>query len=90
MLLLLTVRELAFCCAVSGMCSSCSAMSEVNDTAPVEGDLMSNGLPCAAGICAKSCSVDPIIFRGLKSLTFKDTQQSSLLRLAAEGISVSI
>ncbi|KAK1814737.1 hypothetical protein LTR12_010873 [Friedmanniomyces endolithicus] len=30
----------------------------------------------------------PIIFRGLKSLTLKDTQQQSLLRLAAEGISV--
>ncbi|KAJ0416152.1 GTP cyclohydrolase 1 type 2/Nif3 [Aspergillus carlsbadensis] len=30
----------------------------------------------------------PIIFRGLKSLTFKDTQQQSLLRLAQEGISV--
>ncbi|KAL4811130.1 GTP cyclohydrolase 1 type 2/Nif3 [Aspergillus unguis] len=30
----------------------------------------------------------PIIFRGLKSLTFNDTQQQSLLRLAAEGISV--
>ena len=33
---------------------------------------------------------DPIIFRGLKSLTFNDTQQTSLLRLAAEGISVGI
>lgn len=31
---------------------------------------------------------DPIIFRGLKSLTFANSQQSSLLRLAAEGISV--
>ncbi|KAL4977488.1 GTP cyclohydrolase 1 type 2/Nif3 [Aspergillus desertorum] len=30
----------------------------------------------------------PIIFRGLKSLTFKDPQQQTLLRLAAEGISV--
>ncbi|KAK5684188.1 hypothetical protein LTS10_004052 [Elasticomyces elasticus] len=30
----------------------------------------------------------PIIFRGLKSLTLKDSQQQSLLRLAAEGISV--
>ncbi|KJX92734.1 Ng1 interacting factor Nif3 like protein [Zymoseptoria brevis] len=30
----------------------------------------------------------PIIFRGLKSLTLRDTQQQSLLRLAAEGISV--
>jgi putative NIF3 family GTP cyclohydrolase 1 type 2 len=30
----------------------------------------------------------PIIFRGLKSLTFSNTQQQSLLRLAAEGISV--
>ena len=29
-----------------------------------------------------------IIFRGLKSLTFADTQQASLLRLANEGISV--
>jgi hypothetical protein len=32
---------------------------------------------------------DPIIFRGLKSLTLEDTQQQSLLRLASEGISVS-
>jgi import inner membrane translocase subunit TIM54 len=32
--------------------------------------------------------IDPIIFRGLKSLTLQDTQQQSLLRLAAEGISV--
>ncbi|PNS14365.1 Protein NIF3 [Sphaceloma murrayae] len=31
---------------------------------------------------------DPIIFRGLKSLTLGDTQQKTLLRLAAEGISV--
>ena len=30
----------------------------------------------------------PIIFRGLKSLTLNDSQQSSLLRLAAYGISV--
>ncbi|EED17493.1 NGG1 interacting factor Nif3, putative [Talaromyces stipitatus ATCC 10500] len=30
----------------------------------------------------------PIIFRGLKSLTLQDTQQTSLLRLAQEGISV--
>ncbi|KAE8310206.1 FAD binding domain-containing protein [Aspergillus transmontanensis] len=30
----------------------------------------------------------PIIFRGLKSLTFNDPQQQSLLRLAQEGISV--
>ncbi|KAL2828995.1 GTP cyclohydrolase 1 type 2/Nif3 [Aspergillus cavernicola] len=30
----------------------------------------------------------PIIFRGLKSLTFNDPQQRSLLRLAQEGISV--
>lgn len=35
-----------------------------------------------------SSSIDPIIFKGLKSLTFQDTQQQSLLRLAAEGISV--
>jgi hypothetical protein len=33
---------------------------------------------------------DPIIFRGLKSITMNDTQQQSLLRLAAEGISVSL
>ena len=32
--------------------------------------------------------LDPIIFRGLKSLTLADSQQESLLRLAAEGISV--
>ncbi|KAF2773621.1 NIF3 NGG1 interactin-like proteing factor 3-like 1 [Teratosphaeria nubilosa] len=30
----------------------------------------------------------PIIFRGLKSLTLQNSQQQSLLRLAAEGISV--
>ncbi|KAF2274841.1 NGG1p interacting factor 3 [Westerdykella ornata] len=30
----------------------------------------------------------PIIFRGLKSLTFEDTQQQTLLRLASHGISV--
>ncbi|KKK25039.1 NGG1 interacting factor Nif3 [Aspergillus ochraceoroseus] len=30
----------------------------------------------------------PIIFRGLRSLTFNDPQQQSLLRLAQEGISV--
>jgi dinuclear metal center YbgI/SA1388 family protein len=30
----------------------------------------------------------PIIFKGLKSLTMADTQQTSLLRLVAEGISV--
>jgi putative NIF3 family GTP cyclohydrolase 1 type 2 len=33
--------------------------------------------------------IDPIIFRGLKSITMENTQQQSLLRLAAEGISVS-
>lgn len=32
--------------------------------------------------------LDPIIFRGLKSLTLEDTQQRSLLRLAQHGISV--
>ena len=32
--------------------------------------------------------LDPIIFRGLKSLTLDDSQQQSLLRLAQEGISV--
>lgn len=32
--------------------------------------------------------IDPIIFRGLKSITSGNTQQQSLLRLAAEGISV--
>ncbi|KAI9685178.1 MAG: hypothetical protein M1822_004765 [Bathelium mastoideum] len=31
---------------------------------------------------------DPIIFRGLKSITLANSQQQSLLRLAAEGISV--
>lgn len=41
--------------------------------------------PLAADIAP---SVDPIIFRGLKSLTFANSQQESLLRLAAEGISV--
>jgi len=34
--------------------------------------------------------LDPIIFKGLKSLTLADTQQQSLLRLALEGISVSL
>ena len=33
---------------------------------------------------------DPIIFRPLKSLTLKNPQQESLLRLAQEGISVSL
>ena len=33
-------------------------------------------------------SLDPIIFRGLKSLTLNDSQQTSLLRLAQQGISV--
>ncbi|KAK4981257.1 hypothetical protein LTR66_010139 [Elasticomyces elasticus] len=33
-------------------------------------------------------SYHPIIFRGLKTLTLADSQQQSLLRLAAEGISV--
>ncbi|KAF4300937.1 NGG1p interacting factor 3 NIF3 [Botryosphaeria dothidea] len=32
--------------------------------------------------------VDPIIFRGLKALTLANSQQQSLLRLAAKGISV--
>jgi hypothetical protein len=31
---------------------------------------------------------DPIIFRGLKALTMSNSQQQTLLRLAAEGISV--
>jgi putative NIF3 family GTP cyclohydrolase 1 type 2 len=36
-----------------------------------------------------TCSFeDPIIFRGLKALTLENSQQQSLLRLAAEGISV--
>jgi dinuclear metal center YbgI/SA1388 family protein len=38
--------------------------------------------------CSIVVAYHPIIFRGLKSLTFKDTQQSSLLRLASAGISV--
>lgn len=33
-------------------------------------------------------TIDPIIFRPLKSLTLANTQQSTLLRLAQEGISV--
>lgn len=36
----------------------------------------------------KANKIDPIIFRPLKSLTLNDTQQTSLLRLAQEGISV--
>lgn len=39
-------------------------------------------------IRADRCLQDPIIFRGLKSLTLQDPQQQSLLRLAQEGISV--
>jgi putative NIF3 family GTP cyclohydrolase 1 type 2 len=45
----------------------------------------------AEAIENKYCCViayHPIIFRGLKSLTLADSQQSSLLRLALEGISV--
>lgn len=38
--------------------------------------------------CSVVVAYHPIIFRGLKSLTFSDTQQASLLRLASEGISV--
>jgi putative NIF3 family GTP cyclohydrolase 1 type 2 len=34
------------------------------------------------------CLEDPIIFRGLKTLTLQDPQQQSLLRLVQEGISV--
>ena len=34
------------------------------------------------------CDTDPIIFKGLKSLTLADSHQQSLLRLALEGISV--
>jgi putative NIF3 family GTP cyclohydrolase 1 type 2 len=33
-------------------------------------------------------TLDPIIFRGLKSLSLDNSQQNSLLRLAQEGISV--
>jgi putative NIF3 family GTP cyclohydrolase 1 type 2 len=32
--------------------------------------------------------IDPIIFRGLKSLTMEDPQQTSLLKLCAKGIGV--
>jgi putative NIF3 family GTP cyclohydrolase 1 type 2 len=32
--------------------------------------------------------IDPIIFKGLKSLTLDDPQQSSLLKLCAKGIGV--
>lgn len=38
--------------------------------------------------CSVVVAYHPIIFRGLKSLTFKDTQQASLLRLVSAGISV--
>lgn len=38
--------------------------------------------------CAHIVSYHPIIFSGLKSLTLKDPQQRSLLRLAGAGISV--
>jgi putative NIF3 family GTP cyclohydrolase 1 type 2 len=35
-----------------------------------------------------TCSKDPIIFKALKSITLSNSQQTSLLRLAQEGISV--
>ena len=38
--------------------------------------------------CSVVVAYHPIIFRGLKSLTFKDSQQASLLRLISEGVSV--
>lgn len=51
--------------------------------------------PGRTGICPTSrhdvlslTLTDPIIFRGLKSITLEDTQQRSLLRLAQHGISV--
>lgn len=56
--------------------------------------LLTVDLTCAVATEAienKHCCVvayHPIIFRGLKSLTLADSQQSSLLRLALEGISV--
>lgn len=34
--------------------------------------------------------IDPVIFRGLKSITTANSQQLSLLKLVQEGISVSI
>ena len=34
------------------------------------------------------CRIDPIIFRGLKKLGMDDPQQQTILKLAAEGISV--
>lgn len=40
------------------------------------------------GFARCSYTVDPIIFKDLKSLTLADSQQQSLLRLALEGISV--
>ena len=41
-----------------------------------------------ASLIADISHLDPIIFKGFKSLTLADTQQQSLLRLALEGISV--
>lgn len=92
MLLLLTVRDLAFSCAVSAS-SFCVGKQDVTTR---ESRLVR--IPIGAEsievrvlvymLSILSCA-DPIIFRGLKSLTLKDTQQSSLLRLAAEGVSVS-
>ena len=38
--------------------------------------------------CAEYHRKDPIIFHGLKSLTLANSQQKSLLRCAAAGISV--
>jgi len=52
---------------------------------------MLNEIPRAslyAYIYITNDNIDPIIFRGLKSLTFANTQQTTLLRLAQEGISV--
>lgn len=38
--------------------------------------------------CSVVVAYHPIIFQGLKSLTFNDSQQASLLRLVSEGVSV--
>lgn len=43
--------------------------------------------PLAPRLCSDRAA-DPIIFRPLKSFTFADSQQESLLRLTQEGISV--
>ncbi|KND92930.1 Protein NIF3 [Tolypocladium ophioglossoides CBS 100239] len=45
-------------------------------------------LPCQSGKTLLTCAPDPFIFSDLKSITTKDPQQATLLRLAQAGIAV--